>query len=113
MSDEVTFVTLRQTAQITILEQSFQIMSCCPPGSWGSLSPPKDYVPKGNYEAIGSKLKGYVVGTDKVASKKAILCAPDIFGKDSGRSKAICKFLCRWIQSLSLLKLIVSPKHSR
>jgi len=61
---------------------------CCPPGSWGAVAPPAEYKNKGSMEAVG-KIKAYVV-RPSTPSNKALICVPDIFGLDSGRTKAIC-----------------------
>eukprot|EP01098_Paradermamoeba_levis_P002795 TRINITY_DN1332_c0_g1_i1.p2 TRINITY_DN1332_c0_g1~~TRINITY_DN1332_c0_g1_i1.p2 ORF type:complete len:254 (-),score=78.10 TRINITY_DN1332_c0_g1_i1:64-825(-) len=57
---------------------------CCPPGSWPSLQ--ADYTPIGTTQEIATGLTAYVVGSPQ---GKGILVVPDIFGVDSGRTKAI------------------------
>eukprot|EP01095_Lingulamoeba_sp_RSL-Kostka_P002356 TRINITY_DN13201_c0_g1_i1.p1 TRINITY_DN13201_c0_g1~~TRINITY_DN13201_c0_g1_i1.p1 ORF type:complete len:261 (-),score=99.22 TRINITY_DN13201_c0_g1_i1:158-940(-) len=59
--------------------------SCCPNGSWPSLQ--VDYEPQGKYEDLGEGLNVYYNGA--ADSTKAIMVIHDVFGVDSGRSKAI------------------------
>lgn len=64
---------------------------CCPPGSWAACSAPADYVPKGAVAQLGPTLNAYVCKPATNSSPtKAIVVIPDIFGIDSGRTRAIC-----------------------
>ncbi|KAK4535340.1 hypothetical protein CDCA_CDCA04G1365 [Cyanidium caldarium] len=57
---------------------------CCPPGSWPALQ--VDYKPRGTMKDIGKGLQAYVVGS----GSRGIIVLPDVFGVESGHSKAIC-----------------------
>ena len=56
---------------------------CCPKGSWPALK--TDYVPRFAEEELGG-LNCYVAGSNET---KAIILLHDIFGVNSGRTKAI------------------------
>ena len=58
---------------------------CCPPGSWPALK--SDYVPKFHEEDLAG-YNTYVAGNIN-EQKKVVLLIPDIFGINSGRTKAI------------------------
>jgi len=77
---------------------------CCPPGSWGAASPPEGYVNKGKKEALGANLNGYVVRPSSgKKSNKAVIACMDIFGENSGRTKAICDDLAEKLDCLVVL----------
>eukprot|EP00166_Cyanidium_caldarium_P001090 ctg_1492.g537 len=57
---------------------------CCPPGSWPALQ--VDYKPRGTMKDIGKGVQAYVVGS----GSRGIIVLPDVFGVESGHSKAIC-----------------------
>lgn len=65
---------------------------CCPGGSWPALKSTYQGVGKivdiASDESKSSTLSAYVVGSEQ--AKGALVCFPDIFGLDSGRTKAIC-----------------------
>ncbi|KAL6063097.1 DLH domain-containing protein [Balamuthia mandrillaris] len=60
--------------------------SCCPAGSWPALK--VDYTPTGTTEDIGQGMQAYLTGHAEQGGK-AILVVHDVFGPESGRSKAI------------------------
>eukprot|EP01108_Squamamoeba_japonica_P000502 TRINITY_DN1168_c0_g3_i1.p1 TRINITY_DN1168_c0_g3~~TRINITY_DN1168_c0_g3_i1.p1 ORF type:complete len:338 (-),score=83.75 TRINITY_DN1168_c0_g3_i1:56-1000(-) len=59
--------------------------SCCPDGSWPALATDTNLT--GTEVKIG-EMAAYESG-DAATAKRAMLCIPDIFGVDSGRTKAI------------------------
>eukprot|EP00179_Madagascaria_erythrocladioides_P016684 CAMPEP_0198345474 /NCGR_PEP_ID=MMETSP1450-20131203/74306_1 /TAXON_ID=753684 ORGANISM="Madagascaria erythrocladiodes, Strain CCMP3234" /NCGR_SAMPLE_ID=MMETSP1450 /ASSEMBLY_ACC=CAM_ASM_001115 /LENGTH=144 /DNA_ID=CAMNT_0044050823 /DNA_START=119 /DNA_END=550 /DNA_ORIENTATION=+ len=73
-------------------------MSCCPPDSWPALD--AGYAPLGTTIDVATSggggdaggdaatMKVYVSGDSK-AAKRALVVLPDIFGIDSGRTKAM------------------------
>jgi len=65
---------------------------CCPPGSHGP-APPATAALRGSMVRMGA-LSAYVVNAES-ATTRAVVCGPDIFGLDSGSSKAICDRVAR------------------
>jgi hypothetical protein len=78
------------------MAQKEEEMPCCPKGSWPALKSSYQGVGKAidiaSDESKSNTLVGYAVGSEN--AKGALVCFPDIFGLDSGRTRAICDQAC-------------------
>lgn len=80
-------------------------MSCCPPGSEPYLA--SNYAAKGEKKSI-TGVEFYSAGTP-AEGKKAILIIPDIWGWDSGRTRAFADMLAEKGYYVAVPKLLMPP----
>jgi dienelactone hydrolase len=73
------------------------------------LAPSKDYTNKGEVVEVSASLKAYVVRPEgtSAASDKVLIVVEDIFGVDSGRTKAICDDMAERLGCIVVLPLLL------
>ncbi|KAH9260132.1 hypothetical protein BASA81_001907 [Batrachochytrium salamandrivorans] len=99
---------IRTTSGILGQSKMASTSPCCPPDAWGACSAPSEYVNKGVRTQLGPKLSAFVSKpADNSSPTKAIVVIPDIFGIDSGRTRAICDDFAQRLGCVVVLPLFL------